>query len=271
MPPSTRTEDNKSAMPVSEVNDRPTIAQYISTKEYLRQRIEPKPGDEFYLHLSDLLLGFKELIPKNPARVLDYGCGGSPYRSLFECEAYDRADLEGGDDLDFEYGEDAELPIQLNGCYDCVVSSQVLEHVTSPIDYLANCYRVLQPKGWLILSTHGIFEDHGCPIDYWRWTASGLVKLVENAGFTVRSAKKATTGPRAAMFILERELYRMNFFGSGPYGGLLQYGARVVRRIGARRRHLVCDGSFPQHRSVDASEAGHDIYIAVAIAARRLT
>jgi SAM-dependent methyltransferase len=257
-------------MAVGEASDRSKISQFISEKDYIRQRIDPKPGDEFYLHLSDLLIGFKELIPKNSARVLDYGCGGSPYRSLFGCEAYDRADLQGGDDLDFEYGEDGELPTQLNGCYDCVVSSQVLEHVASPADYLANCYRVLQPRGWLILSTHGTFEDHGCPIDYWRWTASGLVNIVKQAGFTVRRAKKLTTGPRAAMFILERELNRMNFSEAGIYGHLLQYGAAVVRRAGARRRHVVCDSSFPRNRTVEASEAGHNIYIAIAIAARRV-
>jgi SAM-dependent methyltransferase len=269
MAPSKTITEDKLPMMAGETDDTSTLSYYISTGDYIRQRINPKPGDDFYLHLSDLLIGIKQLIPKKSARVLDYGCGGSPYRGLFGCEAYDRADLQGGDDLDFEYGEDAELPTQLNGYYDCVVSSQVLEHVASPADYLANCYRILQPKGWLILSTHGTFEDHGCPIDYWRWTASGLVKIVEKAGFKVCSAKKLTTGPRAAMFILERELYRMKFFGSGPYGGLLHYGARVVRRVGARRRHLVCDRSFPQHRSVAASEPGHDIYVAVAIAAQR--
>ncbi len=236
--------------------------------EYIRQRLEPKPGGPFYLHLSDLLLELKDLIPAGVLRVLDYGCGGSPYRSLFGSASCHRADLAGGDNLDVEYGEDAELPTNLSG-YDCVFSSQVLEHVPASTAYLANCYRVLSPGGWLILSTHGTFEDHNCPADYWRWTASGLVNLVEQNGFSVGKVKKLTTGPRAAMFILERELYRMNFSEAGLYGHFLHYGATVVRRAGARRRHVVCDQSFSGNRAVEASEVGHDIYIAIALAARR--
>jgi SAM-dependent methyltransferase len=261
--------DDKPSVPVDKTAANSAISQHLSTREYIRERIAPKPGDQLYLHLSDLLIGLTEMIPESLSRVLDYGCGGSPYRCLFGSALYQRADLRGGDDLDFEYGEDAELPRQLNSCYDCVLSSQVLEHVASPVDYLANCHRVLRPRGWLVVSTHGTFEDHSWPTDYWRWTAGGLIKLVEAAGFTVGGVRKLTTGPRAAMFILERELYRMKFFGAGPYGRLLHYGTRVVRRAGARRRHLVCDRSFPRHRSVDPVESGHDIYIGVALAARR--
>src|SRR5205814_1719914 len=33
------------------------IAENIRTKEYIRERIKPSPGDQAYLHLADLLLG----------------------------------------------------------------------------------------------------------------------------------------------------------------------------------------------------------------------
>lgn len=245
------------------------MVQGLADQEYIRQRIEPRPGDGFYLHLSDVLLGLKHLIPAGLSRVLDYGCGGSPYRSLFGQCTYHRADMADADaDLDFRYGPDSLLSAP-SGYYDCVLSSQVLEHVSSPPRYLGECYRLLGPGGHLVLSTHGLFEDHACPNDYWRWTASGLVNIVEQAGLTVHTAQKLTTGPRAAMFILERELHRMHFLQTGIYSHLLHYGAAVVRRAGARRRHLVCDRSFPQNRTVEANEAGHDIYIAIAIAARR--
>src|SRR5215475_7010642 len=97
----------------------------LYSPEYLRQRISPSAGDYDYLHLSDLLLAIQTLIPPNVSRVLDYGCGSSPYRSLFGSCTYHRADLVGGHDLDFEYGPDSLLSSEIEN-YDCVLSTQVL-------------------------------------------------------------------------------------------------------------------------------------------------
>src|SRR5215831_56509 len=58
------------------------ITDDLAGQEYLRQRLQPKPGDVFYLHLSDLLMSVSELKSDKPWQMLDYGCGGSPYRSL---------------------------------------------------------------------------------------------------------------------------------------------------------------------------------------------
>jgi SAM-dependent methyltransferase len=240
----------------------------ISNNEYLRQRYEPRPGDQFYLHLSDLLLAIGQLKPKNTARVLDYGCGGSPYRNIFRSDVYHRADLVGTAELDFEYRADAKLPQDVQG-YDCVLSSQVLEHVDDPKSYLQECYRILEPRGHLLLTTHGLFEDHGCPYDYWRWTVYGLQKLVEAAGFRIDRIKKVTTGPRAAMFLAEREIGRLRFTGAGYYGHALSLGVRGLRRFGAKRRHEACDVSFSRHRVADAYESGHDMYVAIALLACR--
>jgi SAM-dependent methyltransferase len=243
--------------------------QGLAAKEYIRERIEPAPGDVAYLHLADLLLGLKTLMPRDITRILDYGCGGSPYRPLFGACTYHRADLAGDLAVDFEYGPDSRLPAQLVD-YDCVLSSQVLEHVLSPTVYLAEAYRVLKPGGHLLLSTHGLFEDHACPYDYWRWTAYGLCKLVEETGFKVDRILKLTTGPRAAMFLAERELFRLRFRGPGVYPRMLDYGARVVRRFAdAKHRHDACDSSFPDHRMADPDEPGHDMYIALAALAHR--
>lgn len=242
--------------------------QEVSSGEYIRERIEPTPGQTDYLHLSDLLMGLKSLIPKNVRLVLDNGCGGSPYRPLFGSCTYHRADLAGAEDVDFQYGADSQLPSELAD-YDCVLSSQVLEHVPSPSSYLAECYRVLKPGGSLVLSTHGLFADHAYPHDYWRWTVYGLQKLVEQLGFKVDRMVKLTTGPRAAVCLAERELYRVTFNGPGLYSRMLNYGARVVRRAGARRRHEACDASFAQYRMVNADQRGHSMYIAIALIARR--
>jgi SAM-dependent methyltransferase len=240
----------------------------LSEADYLKQRLSPQPGEALYLHLSDLLIALRELIPKDLAKVLDYGSGGSPYRPLFGSCTYHRADLSGGNNLDFEYGPDAKLPRGLSG-YDCVLSTQVLEHVEDPRTYLDECYRVLRPGGCLMLTTHGLYEDHACPYDYWRWTIYGLNRLVENSGLKVEAAKKLTTGPRSAVFLAEGELYRLRFGAAGVYGKLLSLGIRTVTRLGNRRLHEACDISFAKNRVVDIEDAGHNIYVAIALLAYR--
>jgi SAM-dependent methyltransferase len=240
----------------------------LAEAEYLRQRLDPKPGDSLYLHLSDLLSALKYLKPANASKILDYGCGGSPYRSLFGDNVYHRADLQGGRNLDFEYGPDARLPVELSD-YDCVISTQVLEHVENPHGYLKECYRVLRPGGYLLLTTHGLFEDHACPSDYWRWTAYGLKRLINDAGLEVEVAKKLTTGPRCIVFLAERDLWRLRFEAAGFYGKLLSLGTRAVQRLGGHRRHEASDISFPNHRVVDIEEPGHNMYVAIAMLASR--
>jgi SAM-dependent methyltransferase len=239
--------------------------QGLGAEEYIRERIEPTPGDNAYLHLTDLLLGLKTLMPSNTTRILDYGCGGSPYRPLFCACTYHRADLAGDLAVDFEYCPDSLLPADLAD-YDCVLSTQVLEHVLSPTTYLAEAYRILKPGGHLLLSTHGLFEDHACPYDYWRWTVYGLRKLIEDTGFNVDRILKLTTGPRAAMFLAERELFmlgarepaRLRFKAPGNtlsnivtllrfcvsskgrdqfYTQMLHYAMRVAQFSDAKRRY----------------------------------
>jgi SAM-dependent methyltransferase len=118
-------------------------------------------------------------------RVLDYGCADLPYRYLFPPSVeFVGADLPGNPHATVELNPDATLPVD-DESFDTVVSTQVLEHVTNPELYLAECFRVLRPGGRMLLSTHGIFVYHPDPVDYWRWTCAGLRHVVTEAGFQV--------------------------------------------------------------------------------------
>lgn len=117
--------------------------------------------------------------------MLDYGCAARPYRSLLPSGVeYVGADLDGNLEADVTIGEDGRLPCE-DAEFDAVLSTQVLEHVDDPVAYLAECARVLKPGGTLMLSTHGLMYYHRDPEDYWRWTSSGLVRVVESANFSV--------------------------------------------------------------------------------------
>ena len=118
-------------------------------------------------------------------RLLDYGCADVPYRHFFPAEAdYVGADLPGNRHATVELNPDGTLPVP-DDSFDAVLSTQVLEHVSDPVAYVSEAFRVLRPGGRMLLSTHGIMVWHPDPIDHWRWTCSGLREAVGSAGFEV--------------------------------------------------------------------------------------
>jgi SAM-dependent methyltransferase len=194
----------------------------LSARAYLRERLEPARGDPWYLHLTDLLTFLRSCAADCSGALLDYGCGGSPYRSLFaRCRPYVRADIEDHGGVDILLTPDLRVPGE-EGRYAVVLSTQVLEHLPHSEVYLREARRVLAPGGRLILTTHGTFPDHPCPHDCRRWTAEGLRLTVEEAGFEVESVARLTTGMRFAAQMLRA-------VSAGLYGGR-----------GARRRIAWC-------------------------------
>lgn len=79
---------------------------------------------------------------------------------------------------------DAEnLPWNWNRRFTGVLCSEVLEHVRHPLHALSELGRVLQPGGWIVVTTLFAFPEHGFPDDYRRWTRNGLQLELEEAGF----------------------------------------------------------------------------------------
>ncbi len=153
------------------------------------KRLEPGWFDHSRVPLvqlrSALDKALEDWVPSTPGgTVLDIGCGDCPYKGLFEAKGmtYVGCDLEAPADVLIE----PHIPIALpDGCADVVVSFQVLEHVWELDWYLGECRRLLKPGGRLMLSTHGVWLYHPHPGDYRRWTRTGLVRELEEAGFTV--------------------------------------------------------------------------------------
>jgi SAM-dependent methyltransferase len=116
--------------------------------------------------------------------VLDLGAAEGPYRHFFPQARWLAADLPGNPAADLVLRADGTVPLE-DGSVDAVLSTQVLEHAEDPALHLRECARVLRPGGRLLLSTHGIMVFHPDPDDLWRWTHSGLRRIVSDAGLEV--------------------------------------------------------------------------------------
>lgn len=243
-----------------------THIDHLCGEGFIRQRIAPDKSDYYYLHLSDLLLAVRSHASTEPLRVLDFGAGGSPYRSLFPNANYQTADLQGGC-ADFLIDGDGftNAPDQ---SFDMVLSTQVLEHCRNPGRYLSEISRVLKPDGKLVLSTHGLFEEHACPHDYFRWTADGLRLVVESGGFTVESLARLTAGPRGAVHLMQSALSQ-GLLDRKPL--LLRLIGRPLFRILLARRfwNTFLDRTFTEYRVLTSDKLPFgNTYVALSIVAK---
>lgn len=113
-------------------------------------------------------------------RVLDYGCGKQPYRTIVEDHGgtyvgYDRK-MFGGNVSGRDIGK-------LGGEFDAILCTQVLAYVHEVGEALFDMRDMLTPGGRLILTYPGawpVIRD-----ELWHFTQHGMEALLTQAGFTV--------------------------------------------------------------------------------------
>lgn len=239
----------------------------LAETRYLRARLAPGIWSDDHAVLLDLAAAIRQFAARASGRLFDYGCGGTPYREFFSgCSEYIGADIVDGPRVD-RLLDASGLTAEPDGAYDTVFSSQVLEHVAAPDQYLAEAFRILAPGGLLILTTHGMYQEHGCPHDYYRWTPSGLEHAVSKAGFKIEETVKITPGTRASIRLMhlaiETACPRHSFVAR-----LLMAGVRRIWRWIFRPIANVLAGFF-EPRPFIAGDAPEPVYICIGIVARK--
>ena len=210
-------------------------------------RIAPKRSNRIYCSLVILLdrltyLVESDLLPAGE-RVLDLGCGNKPYESLFRKKfaTYVGADIAGNKDADLVIDSDGRVNAQDN-TFDCVLSTQVLEHVTDPKSYLSEARRLLKPDGSLVLSTHGIWPYHPDPTDLWRWTVEGLQAEIRRAGFEISSVEGVMGLETASLQLWQDSTFdRVPALIRRPYAWFFQTCIHLIER---RRKARLCDDAM---------------------------
>jgi SAM-dependent methyltransferase len=181
--------------------------------ERLRQFIEAAPLEResicrFMEEQADNLRG--------GSRVLDVGAGEAPYRELFNDHEYvtlDHPDTPHSGAVDMHGRADA-IPA-VDGSFDVVVCTQVLEHVSNPFLAMKEFRRVLREGGLLIATVPFVWEEHETPHDYYRYTRYGIEHLAREAGFEHLEVRPRTDCFTTAAQILRNICWAM---GSAPDG-----------------------------------------------------
>ncbi len=129
-------------------------------------------------------------LPHAGGVMLDFGCGGQPYKTLFSTRItrYIGADVAAamGVQLDLEIVPGEPLPLN-ESSLDTILSTQTLEHVYDVGFYVRECQRLLKPGGMLILTVPMQWRLHEQPYDYWRFTRYGVSELMTRNGLNVVS------------------------------------------------------------------------------------
>ena len=155
--------------------------------------------------------------------LYDLGAGESPFKDFFleYAQQYIAVDWAGSfhkTKADIAADLNKPLPIE-SAVADTVVSLSVLEHLCEPQMMLNEAFRILRPKGVMVLQVPWQWWVHEAPYDFFRYTPYGLKYLFEKAGFA-----DVVVEPQSGFFTMW--ILKMNYFSMR-----FIRGTRIVRGL----------------------------------------
>jgi SAM-dependent methyltransferase len=124
-------------------------------------------------------------------KLLDVGCGKMPYKNHIlentKVKTYHGIDI----DQALEYDENIKPDFYWDGnklpfaddSYDCIIATEVLEHVPNTNLFLEEVYRVLKKEGTFFFTTPFFWNLHEVPHDQYRFTPFSLERHLETNSF----------------------------------------------------------------------------------------
>jgi len=176
-------------------------------------------------------------------KMLDIGCGIKPYQEMaapyvtehigvdHEGTSHDKSNI----DL---IGSAYQIPSEDNSV-DCILCTDVLEHLEEPEKAIAESMRVLKDGGYVIYTVPLFWHVHEAPRDFYRYTEFGLRYLFEKNGFDIIEINALTgfvvTFSQALVYVLYR-LRRGGWVNPlwwiiPPVGHIIQAFAYVINKV----------------------------------------
>jgi SAM-dependent methyltransferase len=161
-----------------------------------------RPWHFQWLAIKDLYRELRVVVRDLEGRVLDVGCGRKPYRKWFEkAGEYVGLDVTRESDADVIVRAGERWPFE-DSSFDAVVSTQVLEHVSDFANVRAEIARVVKPGGQVIISVPFIYNEHGAPEDFRRFSVYGAAQLFPADWEVVRVARLGGAGSSLGILFL---------------------------------------------------------------------
>lgn len=153
----------------------------------ITQDFNPPFTQPHFLIRNRLLHAIALLAPQLKGKMMDFGCGQKPYRSLFDVAEYIGVDFENpghshaNESIDVFY-DGKTIPFT-EETFDSIFCSEVFEHIFNLPEILKELNRVLKPGGLILISCPFAFCEHEVPNDFARYTSFAIKYLMAQNGF----------------------------------------------------------------------------------------
>lgn len=134
-------------------------------------------------------------------KILDVG--GSKKSGYHELIRGDHTFVVGNIDesygIDVVFDAEQAWPCEADS-FDAVLFINLLEHLYDYRTAVREAYRVLKPGGSIIGVVPFLYNVHGSPNDYFRFTRSALDRILQDAGFSAVSVDELGSGAFSVIF-----------------------------------------------------------------------